>query len=284
MAVTVKKENKVPLAQKPKGPSTDLKSRDAGPSREYDASAGASKGGNILSNADWTTPYKAWKKYTVNPAGSAIAAATIAGGGAYLVAPIIARLMGRGAQMVPGMGAQPVTDEEIAKFRRRLALIAALGAGGLSVASNLDTKHPWKSMTSWNYMDRDRQKTAALKPIQKTAMLGGMGNASNQAVMSMDIIPLDHAKEIVANDRFLTSGQKAAIGTIFDNTSSDSRSGNTSMADLTNGAIRAGLGFAGAAVTAYALGNIFALPKDVTRIASVTGGLAGALRTTGLIS
>jgi hypothetical protein len=137
----------------------------------------------------------------------------------------------------------------------------------MSVATHFDKRNPVGSMTNWNY------------GIPKKAMLADF---TNQDVMAQDIIPLDHAKEIVANDKYLTSGQKAAIGTIFDNT--PDQKGNASMADLTAGAVRAGLGFAGGAVAGYALGKLFSLPASVTRAASITGGLANAFRVSGLIS
>lgn len=233
--------------------------------QEFDITKDYGKHGNFMSRASWTKPYKMWKNVTVNPAGSAVASAALAGGAAYMAAPLISKLMKR---MTPGGGA--VGPQEQAEFRKRLAILAALGFGGLSVASNLDTKHPGRSMMKWNYMPK------------KASWAGA--DVSNAAVMGMDIIPLDHAKEVVANDKFLSSGQKAAIGAIFDNTSQDTGTGNTSMADLTSGAVRAGLGFAGGAVAGYALGKLFALPTPVTRAASITGGLANALRTSGLIS
>lgn len=216
-----------------------------------------------ISQRDVAAPYKWWRKATMAPIGSALAAAGLAGAGAYYAAPWIARKL---KEKLPNKVSPEMTEDEIKKMRNRMALLAALGVGGLSLATHFDKRAPVGSMTNWNY-------------IPKKAMLGDFSNA---AVMTQDMIPLDHAKEIVANDRFLTSGQKAAIGTIFDNTMD--KTGDVSMADITSGAIRSGLGFAGGAVAGYALGKIFALPASVTRAASVTGGLANALRVSGLIS
>lgn len=248
--------------------------------------------GNMVSNFKWATPYKYWKKATINPIGSALGTAAILGGTAYLGAPMAAKFLGKMNRNLPGPLQHEVSDEEIEKFRRRMTLIAALGGAGLSVWSNLDTEKPFKSMMKWDYGEPENptvptqpktgiHKTQSLKNIRKRAMLG---NAAHAGIMSMDVIPLDHAQEIVANDKFLSSGQKAAITSIFNRTSRDSATGNTSMADLTSGAIRAGLGFAGGAIAGYALGKIFALPEEVTRTASMTGGLANALRVSGLIS
>jgi len=148
-------------------------------------------------------------------------------------------------------------------------------------------------MTSWDYAPEPEPTSGHTKNASEEDELSkeniirkmaSFGLAANPEIMSMDIIPLDHAKEIVANDRYLNSSQKAAIGTIFERTSSDSDTGNTSMADITAGAIRAGLGFAGGAIAGYALGKIFSLPASVTRTASMTGGLANALRSSGLIT
>lgn len=225
-------------------------------------------------------PFKAWRKGTVAPIGSAVALAALAGGGAYLAAPWAAKKI---RSAVPDKFKPEMSEEEIRKMRNRMALLAALGVGGLSVATNLDMRNPWGSMTNWNYGIKKAPASDKYgyerHPLLKQAMLGDW---ANPGVMSQDLIPLDHAKEIVANDKYLTSGQKAAIGTIFDNT--PDRKGAVSMADLTSGAIRSGLGFAGGAVTGYALGKIFALPASITRAASLTGGLAGALRSSGLIS
>jgi hypothetical protein len=245
--------------------------------------------GNVVSNASWATPYKFWKKMTFNPLGSALATTALAGGTAYMAAPLVAKLFGRLNNQLPGQLRRDVQDQDIEKFRRRLTWMAALGAGGLSVLSNLDTRKPWKSMTNWDYMNKNasEKEEPDYENITKEEVLhklAGWGMPVDQNILAMDYIPLDHAKEIVANDKFLTSDQKAAIGTIFDKTGSDTETGNTSMADLTAGAVRAGLGFAGGAIAGYALGKIFSLPASVTRAASVTGGLANALRSSGLIT
>lgn len=217
-----------------------------------------------LAQQDPAAPYKFWRKGTGSPLGSAAASALIAGYGAYKLSPWLLKKFN---EKLPASMQEDLTDDQIKKNRSRMAILAALGVGGLSVATHLDTRNPVGSMTDWNYR------------IPKQAMLSSF---TNQDVMLQDVIPLDHAKEIISNDKFLTSGQKAAIGTIFDHT--PDKKGAASMADLTSGAVRAGLGFAGGAVAGYALGKLFALPPHVTRMASVTGGLANALRTSGLIS
>lgn len=232
-----------------------------------------------LARRSVSTPFKMWRKGTVAPVGSAVALAALAGVGAYYGAPWAAKKI---RANLPDKFKPDMSEEEIRKMRNRMALLAALGVGGLSVATNLDMRNPVGSMTNWNYgipKEHSDKHDEEQNPLLKQAMLGGF---SNQDVMMQDLIPLDHAKEIVANDKYLTSGQKAAIGTIFDNTLD--KKGDVSMADLTSGAIRSGLGFAGGALTGYALGKIFALPASVTRAASLTGGLAGALRSSGLIS
>ncbi len=143
-------------------------------------------------------------------------------------------------------------------------------------------------MTDWNYGEKiNKNASEDVDELSKEEIIhkmAGFGLTTNPDVLSMDIIPLDHAKEIVANDKYLSSSQKAAIGTIFDKTGRDTATGNTSMADITSGAMRAGLGLVGGAIAGYALGKIFSLPTNVTRVASVTGGLANALRSSGLIT
>jgi hypothetical protein len=240
--------------------------------------------GNPLSNADWGGPYKLWKGVTINPAGSALASAALAGGAAYLSAPLVAKLFGKMNKNLPKFMQHQVSTREVDEFRKRLTWIAALGAGGLSVLSNVDLKEPVKSMMDWDYHRKKASEEDELSKENVIRKMASFGLTANKAIMAMDIIPLDHAKEIVANDPYLNSSQKAAIGTIFDRTGSDTETGNTSMADLTAGAVRAGLGFAGGAIAGYALGKIFSLPASVTRTASMTGGLANALRSSGLIT
>jgi len=239
-----------------------------------------------FSQVKMSTPYNYWKKATVNPIGSAAAAASIAGLATYFGAPWLLRKL---HDRLPEQMRPDMSEEELQKTRRRLALLAFLGFGASSVLTHYDKRSPWASMTNWNYgpkgsavkLQQDLASGGMFKPaaLRKTAMFADF---SNPAVMAQDIIPMDHAKEIVANDRYLTSGQKAAITTIFDNT--PDKDGIASMTDLTSGAIRAGLGFAGGAVAGYALGKLFALPPSITRAASITGGLANALRASGLIS
>ena len=261
--VTTSKARPTPLIQENK-PTGDRDSFKLFGDREPESARDKlNRDPSWLSQRDAAAPYKWWRKGTMAPIGSALAAAGIAGVGAYYAAPWIARKL---KDKLPKKVNPEMTEEEILKMRNRMALLAALGVGGLSVATHFDKRAPVGSMTNWNY-------------IPKKAMLADFSNA---AVMAQDMIPLDHAKEIVANDRFLTSGQKAAIGTIFDST--PDKTGDVSMADITSGAVRAGLGFAGGAIAGYALGKIFALPASVTRAASITGGLANALRTSGLIS
>jgi hypothetical protein len=234
--------------------------------KNLDVHAKLDNDGNFVSRANVGAPFKAWKAGTGNPLGSAIASAALLGGAAYMTTPWIAKKLRSLQGKLPEGMQHDVSDDEIASMRKRMAILAAITGGGLSVMHNFDKRDPVGSMTKWNYMN-------------KQAMLG---ITSNPDVMNQDIIPLDHAKELVANDRYLTSGQKAAIGTIFDRT--PDQKGNASMADITSGAIRAGLGFTGGAIAGYALGKIFALPASITRTASITGGLANALRTSGLIT
>ena len=232
-----------------------------------------------ISQVDVAAPYKFWRKGTGAPIGSALAAAGIAGAGAYYAAPWLAKKL---RDKVPDKMSPKMTDAEIKKMRNRMALLAALGVGGLSVATHFDSRNPVGSMTNWNYgvpKEHSDKHSDERHPLLKRAMLSDWSNAG---VMAQDAIPLDHAKELIANDRYLTSGQKAAIGTIFDNT--PDTKGDVSMTDITTGAIRSGLGFAGGAVAGYALGKLFSLPASITRAASLSGGLANALRVSGLIS
>jgi hypothetical protein len=100
---------------------------------------------------------------------------------------------------------------------------------------------------------------------------------------TVDRIPVEHTRELLQNDPFLSTRQKGQVLAIIDNTGYNTQTGNASMTDLTAGAIRAGFGLAGGAVAGYVLGNLFLLPTTVTRALSLAGGVAGALINTGVV-
>jgi len=227
--------------------------------------------GNMLSNAQPGKFVQAWNKATFNPLGSALVFGTGLGLGGYYGGPAVLR--GVYNRIRPSLPANVQADidkdmaENMPNIRKKLAIaLAGLGTAG-SIWTNVDLKEPVKSLTNWNYG----------KGVQKKASM-----QSFNATMFMDTVPLDHASELVQRDKYLSSTQKAQLQQIFGHTVQDDR-GNTSMADLTAGAIRAGLGGVSGAVAGYALGSIFSLPKAVTRAMSVSGALAGAIVNAGAV-
>ena len=101
--------------------------------------------------------------------------------------------------------------------------------------------------------------------------------------LTVDRIPVNHARELLQNDPFLSMDQKGQVLAIIDNAGYNTRTGKASTTDLAAGAIRAGFGLVGGAVAGYVLGSLFALPTAVTRTLSLAGGIAGALVNTGVI-
>jgi len=100
---------------------------------------------------------------------------------------------------------------------------------------------------------------------------------------TVDRIPVNHAREVLQNDPFLSTDQKGQVLAIIDNAGYNNKTGKASTTDLAAGAIRAGFGLAGGAVAGYVLGNLFAMPTAVTRALSLAGGVAGALLNTGVV-
>jgi hypothetical protein len=119
--------------------------------------------------------------------------------------------------------------------------------------------------------------------MPKEAQHALMGTPVIPLNFTVDRIPLDHTREVLQNDPFLSMDQKGQALAIIDNTGYNTKTGKASASDLAAGAIRAGFGLAGGAVAGYVLGSLFALPTAVTRSLSLAGGVAGALINTGVV-
>lgn len=102
--------------------------------------------------------------------------------------------------------------------------------------------------------------------------------------LTADAIPVDHMQELLLKDPYMTTDQKGQALAIVHNTGYDTKSGKTSVADLAKGAIHAGFGLAGGLVAGHVMGKLFSLPMPVTRALSATGGIAGALLNTGIVT
>ena len=123
----------------------------------------------------------------------------------------------------------------------------------------------------------------ALNPISGMGFASEPDNGSAGADFNMlintPIVPISHSKELVSQDPYLTQSQKGQVMNIFN----AAPGGNSlSMTDLTAGALKLGIQGAAGAVVGYGMGKVFGLPKETTRILSVTGGLANILTGLGI--
>ena len=102
--------------------------------------------------------------------------------------------------------------------------------------------------------------------------------------MALPTIPLEHARELIFRDPFLDIKQKGQVGAIFNHTGYNTETGLCSMSDLAAGALKAGFGLGAGIFAGHVLGKLFSLPEPVTRGLSTTGGIAGILLNTGVVS
>ena len=107
--------------------------------------------------------------------------------------------------------------------------------------------------------------------------------SDSNAAMTMDTIPLYHSRELVMNDPYMNTEQKGRVDSVFNHAAPRADGGKVSYGDLAGGAIRAGFGLAGGLAAGLVLGNIFSLPMPVTRALSISGGIYGTLKNTGVI-
>ena len=102
--------------------------------------------------------------------------------------------------------------------------------------------------------------------------------------LALPTIPLAHSKELIFRDPFLNYKQKGQVGAIFNHTGYNTETGLCSISDIAAGAIKAGFGLAGGLFAGHVVGKLFSLPDPITRALSVSGGIAGTLLNTGVVS
>lgn len=85
----------------------------------------------------------------------------------------------------------------------------------------------------------------------------------------------------IASDGFLGVGEKSIAGHV--SAAAEERRGMTSGESLARSAMKAGAGFVPAYLFGRALGTIMGLPQPLRARAAMLGGIAGAVRTSGLV-
>ena len=106
-----------------------------------------------LGDINVATPFKMWRKATVNPMGSALALGLLTGLPAYYLTPHIMRaVMTVGGPLMPDKVKADIS-KELSERGEQTARNVALAAGGtmaaLSLAHNYDYRNPVKGYMSW---------------------------------------------------------------------------------------------------------------------------------------
>lgn len=204
--------------------------------------------------------------------GNPAVAAALSGGvgalaGHYLGPRVVQTVTSGLNRIIPGRAPlDPYQSQrEIARTRRNMALLG----GALGVAPFLPA--------IW-----DAYKSGDLMGAYKEGEAGGM--LSKQAQRYIDSA---FAKGVVDEDPHLRERERIFARNIFNEAEQRSEGGKLrnliTTGDIARGAVGAGLGYGAAAVAAPMLSGIFGMPRGTINTLKRTGGLAGALRGSGII-
>jgi len=194
-------------------------------------------------------------------------------------------LAGPGVKLITRTGAlgNPKLKELADKFSQpgggfktsagRLAAFAA-GMGVLSgLYNHADVSHGWKgfkdSLTQGNYWGGYEEPE-----IFKAGSLTG----SDFMKPTIDTFP---SVSVVSSDPWLIPEEKKRVSNLI-LASSEGRSRFSQM-DMTSSALKAGIDFGSAYLIGRGIGGVLGLPKPISKRLSVAGGLANAVRTSGLL-
>lgn len=175
------------------------------------------------------------------------------------------------------------------------------GAIGASIAAapHFDPASPLESLTDRDYWannpKRRRARELSLqKRLDRVWYRSGLGPAastllvprplSKEAAISDfrdETVPVRASVDLINRDEFLRPYEKIRVGGILEG--AEGGSGMVSRQDLWQSAVRTGAEFVPAYLFGQGVGKILSLPPVVTDRLSVVGGLANAIRTTGVI-
>lgn len=205
--------------------------------------------------------------------GAALTAAPLAAAG-YAFGPSLNRMLTSGlSRVVPGSSPHdPYTSQaEIDSTRNRMALAGA----ALGVA-------PWAIPMYDAYKKGDLfghyGKSASVEEDSMGDMIKRAGGYVDSAF----------AKAVLEEDDHLTPEDTTFTKNIFEEAerrapSSGRLQNLVTTEQLTRGAVGAGMGYAAASVAGPMLGGIFGMPRGTVNTLKTTGGLAGALKGSGII-
>lgn len=97
-------------------------------------------------------------------------------------------------------------------------------------------------------------------------------------------VPVDFSTKLIAQDDYLIPEEKLVTNhLIHEADHNGSGSGMISGKDITGTAMQAGIDGGSAYVFGNVMGNVFGLPKDLTKRLSAAGGIAAAIKSTGIL-
>jgi len=236
-------------------------------------------------SADPNKLAQGWRNTTVSPLGSALAVGALTALPAYLAAPYAIRglenITNRGLSPEEAAESRIETERDMPKIRRRLALAAGLAAGAFPLMHNLNTNEPGLGLTDWTrHTVKEASDTGlAREAFQKYAAM--MNPSADNPLYNHPTVPISFATDTIRRDPYMDARLKTQTLNIFGATG-EGRTGLISTGDLVRGAVKAGLGFAGGYIAGRALGSLFSLPTNMTNALSATGGIAAALKNTGV--
>ena len=261
-------------------------------------------------------------RYTGNsPAATAALMGLAAGIPTYYATPYISEYIVRKMGAMQGKSPQQIEQDVIASRQNSPRMRTVLGIGaGLTAASvpllynymgkKNDSKNGgWRSLFTYNHDTATpdkaaehtrkklgqpiRRKTPGFtqpgtqqQPFTKTHSLkkkaawnAGDMNALNDTNAN---IPVHSSLNLLYSDQHLTGPEKIKAAAPFIAAEPD-KSGLVSTSDLVMGAVRAGFGYFGGKALGSTLGAIMGAPTQVKDALSYSGGLAMALKNTGVI-
>lgn len=186
--------------------------------------------------------------------------------------------------------------------QKAATLLASLGGAGYAATGGLaDFSNPLTFVKSIlggkDYYDPkifNKLKAGSKKRLE-SANVGGFGdyalrasqelekNSYDQELFGDDPVPIHNSMETISDDPFLDTYDKLKTNAlVFD--SEKKGYGLTSKQKLTTAAVRAGAGAIPATAFGYGVGKLLGLNKKNVKRLSITGGLAAAIKSSGVLN
>lgn len=227
-----------------------------------------------IANADYEDVRNITSKITL---GNPLVGGALTAGGmgllGYKFGPRIAKTLTSGLnRVIPGNVPQDPykSQAEVQKTRNRMGLaLAAMGAA------------PWMVPAYDAYKEGDL--------FEKYGSVDGENTPADMIKRATEYIDSSFAKQVIEEDEHIGPSDTAFAKNIFDE--AEKRAPKTTrmqnlvnVDQLTRGAVGAGLGYGAASIVGPMLGGVFGMPRGTVNTLKTTGGLAGALKGSGILS